>query len=220
MPHEASSTKRAGSLHVQPLTSRPASWQSAIWAAVIVGSHGCTATWPRRTSISIVPGSIDAVSHAVGTARVDEAAAVDGLQPERREQPSPVATLGQVGEHLDGDAIVRVEVRLRRIVLDLDVHPRALAGVERGTERRHVLGDLAPRCGDDHPAVGQRGVVVHDEHAVGRPAHVQLDAVGADLDGTTECPDRVLPRQTRGPSMGNDLDHRLPGPLVIPGIVP
>ena len=32
---------------------------------------------------------------------------------------------------------------------------------------------------DDHPAVGEHGVVVDDEHAVGGAPDVELDAVGA-----------------------------------------
>ena len=67
MLHDASSTKRAGSLQVQPLTSRPASWQRAMTSAVIVGSHGWTAVCPRRTRSAGVSAPTSSVSQAVGT---------------------------------------------------------------------------------------------------------------------------------------------------------
>ena len=80
------------------LTRSPASWQRSIMSAVTVGSHGCTAVWPRRDAARpACRRRRSSVSHAVGTSGATQAAAVDGLQPERRDQPPPGAALGERG---------------------------------------------------------------------------------------------------------------------------
>ena len=106
-----------------------------------------------------------------------------------------------------GDPLGRVEVGVGRIVLDLDVDERAIARVERDRQRRHVIRQLARHRLADHAAVGEHCVVMHDERVVCGPTHVELDSLGAHLDGAPERSDRVLGFGARSAAVGDDDGH-------------
>ena len=102
-----------------------------------------------------------------------------------------------------------VVVGVAAVVLDLDVHAHALA---RGRAPRPASARRRERPSASsstmHPAVGEHRVVVDDEGAVGRAAHVELDPVGAEVTGVAEGLERVL-----GPGGGRPTvtDHQGPG---------
>ena len=117
---------------------------------------------------------------------------------------------GDLGDQLDrraGELAGRVPPRFGGRVLDLDVdaHPR------HHTEGRLQPGDrdrnlVVGQVGNG-PPVGQDGVVVDDEDAVGRGADVELDPVGTLCGRTGERVERVLRKIGRCTPMPDDHRH-------------
>jgi hypothetical protein len=121
---------------------------------------------------------------AGGERRVGLSDLVDGGDVERRHQQQlgwPVGG-GQTG-HGVADQVDVLVVGLAGQVLDLDVDPHALAGLERLGEGGHVVGQVGGGKLAEQPAVLEVCVVVGDQHAVGGAPHVELDPVGARLAG-------------------------------------
>ena len=202
MPHSISSRIRSGSSHVHVLTSMPV-------GVALVDASSRSSARPRdaarrgpRCDEQLRPRrrAPRDVSHAVrigdAAARVgDRAAAVDRLDPERRDQPPLGLAAGEQHRHrVVGDRVGRVEVGVARRVLDLDVDPHPGARVECVAERRDVCRQRQPpsRSTIDAP-VGERRVVVDDERAVARAADVELDSRRRPSPGAAERCDRVLP---------------------------
>src|SRR5690606_23407754 len=115
------------------------------------------------------------------------------------------------GQHLDdgvGERGRLVEVDVGGPVLDLDVDQvEAGAGVERGGQVGHLVGQRRPRRLDDGPAVGQVGVVVDREATVPGAAHVELDPVGPEGGRGAEGLERVLRGATGGAAVSDHVCH-------------
>ena len=150
-PSRRARATRAGSSHVQVLTAMPASWQRSISVGVDASAPTDAARRGRgRDHVVDVVGAPTATSATpCGIVRRERPAAVDGLEPERRDQPAAPARprSARRGQHLVGDAIGRVEVGFGRVVLDLDVDPHA-----RRTRR-------APRRASARAPAGRPGCV-------------------------------------------------------------
>ena len=172
-PQRASSTKRAGSLHVQPLTRIPTSWQRSI-------DVGRDRRLPRVHRGVAPPGQLARRVPVDGRRQPrrrhlggDEVAAVDRLQPERRQQPPARPALGQVGEHLDGERGRRGRSRARAATFLISMLTHAPAqlssaspsvGTWSGRSRQRVStitrpsGSTASWWTTTTPSAGQTGV--------------------------------------------------------------
>ncbi len=96
-------------------------------------------------------------------------------------------------------------IRITGQVLHLHVHPHAAAGLEGLGEVGHIVGDLVSRRLADQPPVIEVGIVVDDQHAVGRQADVQLNPVGPLRLGLLKRLHGVFPPVQRGTPVG---DHQ------------
>ena len=146
--------------------------------------------------------------------------AVKGLHVERRDDhlttvlshPPPEHQPGHRSRHLVLGVVVGIVGR----ALDLDVdHKLPLGG--RGPahihdlgQRRHPVGQFIVMEFDDGPAVGQVGVVVHNQHVVGRPPHVEFDSVGMLPHRLAKRLQGVLALHNRRPAMGNHPHRTIP----------
>ena len=216
MPHAASSTKRAG------VVARPAVDEDpdVVAAGDDVGRdrrlprvHRGVAPpgqLGRRVAADVLASATPSAPRAprggsgrpspagTTTATTAPAPARRGGRAPRRPARSSGSKSGSCGEFL----------------ISMLTHAPAHA-VERLAERRDVVGHVPPTGLDDHPTVGQHGVVVDDDDAVGRPPGVELDALGAHGHGRARTP----PSCSRGASarraaVGDDVRHAGTVPLV------
>ena len=137
------------------------------------------------------------MSHAVGTVGSSrrQRSTVRSRKHDSSHRPAPrSASAARTSTATRSSGI---EVGIALVVLDLDVHPHAGARVERLAERRHVRRQLPPRRLDDDASVIDTSVMVDDQDTVRRATNVQLNGIGAQLDGQLERLDRVLLREPR-----------------------
>ena len=128
----------------------------------------------------------------------------EGGRVERRDQHLvPPAPLGQEGDDALGHGSVGSRSGSGALFLISMFTPMPRAGVEGLGQGRDGGRQLGGGQVDDGPAVGQGGVVVDDQRAVGGAAGVQLDPVGARGRRPVEGLDRVLREGGRRPPVGD-----------------
>ena len=128
----------------------------------------------------------------------------------------PEVGLYKAGDSLR-DQVISVVIRVARQILDLDVHAHAVTLLERLGEARDEFGQLVDRQFCEDPAIGELGVVVHDDHAIGGAAGVELDPFGAELTGEAKRRKGVLPGSFTGAAVGDhggDRCHGVSLPLL------
>ena len=204
-----------GSLHVHPLTRIPTSWHRSI-------DVGRDHRLPRVHGGVAPPGQLARRVPLDGRASATPSAPRGPRGGSGRPSPAGTTTaatgpapLGEVGEHLDGQTVGGVEVGLVRRVLDLDVDPRAGAAVEP-LARAWGRGQAGPANGSrrspGRPAAPASWWTTTTPSAVSRAS--SSIAVGPEGHGQLERRGRVLRRQPRRATMGDDVRHAGTVPLV------
>ena len=137
---------------------------------------------------------------------------IEGVDVERGHNRAlrPEVGLHEAGDGLR-DQMIGVVVWVARQILDLDVHAHAVTLLERFGEARDEFGQLVDRQFCKHPAIGELGVVVHDDHPIGGAAGVKLDPFGAELTGEPERRKGVLLSSFTGAAMGDHGGGRCHG---------
>ena len=191
---------------VQTWQRSPASWQRATTAATAAGcearSRGSSASWPCGGHLDVGQGVAREHEQPGGHARRDLAHPVDRGAEERRHDDVGVAQRGR---------------RAR--------WPPAAPGPSRGSPGKFLISTLTPNppnpaqaaerrrpsvgqprrrarsfaavCSTIGPTPGDRPGSWSDEHAVGGPADIELDPVGAEFGGQPEGLEGVLPGDPR-----------------------
>ena len=118
----------------------------------------------------------------------------------------PTASVQQI-HHRVRHALVEIEVRIRRRVLDLDVHQQAHARVEdlgQGRQPPCGLSNPRERCLGKDPKTFERGVVKDDQLSVDGAVDVEFHTVRTVGARQLERLDRVLTRPTRTAAVTKD----------------
>lgn len=156
---------------------------------------------------------------------IERAAPIDRRKIERRHDDTIAVAIAiaippfrEQRHDLRHRTMFDIEVRFDRRILDLDVHKRAAQHIERlfqGWNMTRTALELSESMRDDRrcPAVltksGDNRIVMDHQDVVSRASNVEFHPVGADLQRTGKCCQRVLsPLGRRAAVSKNQWNYR------------